>query len=720
MIDALIRWSLNNRALVVVLAAALLAWGGYLLTTMPVDVLPDLTAPTVTILAEGRGMAPTEMESLVTFPIEAALNGASGVRRVRSATAVGVGIIWTEFDWGEDILRARQTVTEKLNLARGSLPPEVQVVLAPISSIMGEIVFIALESDRHSLLDLRTTADTVLRRRLLAVPGVSQVTPTGGGQKQYQVLLSPSKLNAYSVSLDQVETALRKSNENTSAGFRVAGGQEYLIQGIGRVSNVDDIAQTVVASRGTRPVLIRDLGEVRIGEALKRGEGSHDAKPAIVLGIQKQPGTNTLELTERLDAVLDDVQKTLPAGMTIDKHIFRQSDFIEIAVRNLLAALRDGGLLVIFVVVLFLANFRASVITLLAIPLSLVAALWGMQAAGLTINTMTLGGLAIAIGGLVDDAIIDVENVFRRLRENSLKPPEERLPVKDVVFRASSEIRASVVFATVIVVMVLLPLFMLESVEGRLLKPLGFAYVVALTASLVVALTVTPALCSFLLPRAKAVLKGKEPWFVAWLKRMYQPTLRWSMRHPVFVISGATMLLIGFGASSHWMGRSFLPEFNEGTLTISAVTLPGTSLGSVGRARAQSGEDSLECAGGSRHGAPHGSYGTRRARSGRRIRRTRRQSQDAEALEARGSGRHPAPCEYPTRHERDHRAADLAPHRPHALGHAGKHRREDLRRRPAGPAHACQAGTGNHPASSRSCRRFDGAANGDPNCPRSL
>jgi CzcA family heavy metal efflux pump len=579
MIDALIRWSIHNRALVVVLAGALLAWGGYLLTTMPVDVLPDLTAPTVTILAEGRGMAPTEMESLVTFPIEAALNGASGVRRVRSATAVGVGIIWTEFDWGEDIHRARQTVTEKLNLARGSLPPEVQVVLAPISSIMGEIVFIALESDRHSLLDLRTTADTVLRRRLLAVPGVSQVTPTGGGQKQYQVLLSPPKLKAYGVSLDQVETALRKSNKNTSAGFRVAGGQEYLIQGIGRVSNVDDIAQTVVLLHGSRPVLIRDLGEVRIGEALKRGEGSHDARPAIVLGIQKQPGTNTLELTGRLDAVLDDVQRTLPAGMTIDKHIFRQSDFIEIAVRNLLVALRDGGALVIFVVVLFLANFRASVITLLAIPLSLMAAFWGMSVAGLTINTMTLGGLAIAIGGLVDDAIIDVENVFRRLRENSLKPPEERLPVKDVVFRASSEIRASVVFATVIVVLVLLPLFMLDSVEGRLLKPLGFAYVVALTASLVVALTVTPALCSFLLPRAKAVLKGQEPWFVAWLKRMYQPVLRWSMRHPVFVISGATMLLIGFGASSQWMGRSFLPEFNEGTLTISAVTLPGTSLG---------------------------------------------------------------------------------------------------------------------------------------------
>ena len=578
MIDGLIRWSLNNRVLVVVLAGALLAWGGYLLSTMPVDVLPDLTAPTVTILAEGPGMAPTEMESLVTFPIEAALNGSSGVRRVRSATAVGVAIIWTEFDWGEDIYRARQTVTEKLNLARGALPPGVEVVLAPISSIMGEIVFVALESDRHSLLDLRTTADTVLRRRLLAVAGVSQVIPTGGGEKQYQVLLSPTKLKAYGVSLDEVEDALRKSNQNTSAGFRVAGGQEYLIQGIGRVSSVDDIAQTVVASRDTRPILIRDLGEVRIGEALKRGEGSHDAKPAVILGIQKQPGTNTLELTQRLDVVLDEIQKTLPAGMTIDKHIFRQADFIEIALHNLLFALRDGGFLVIFVVVLFLANIRASVITLLAIPLSLVAALWGMKGAGLTINTMSLGGLAIAIGGLVDDAIIDVENVFRRLRENRLKPADQQLPVKEVVFRASSEIRASVVFATMIIILVMLPLFLLESVEGRLLKPLGFAYVVALTASLVVALTVTPVLCSFLLPRAKAVLSGREPRFVAWLKHLYQPTLRWSMHHPWLVITGAALLLIGFGASFQWMGRSFLPEFNEGALTISAVTLPGTSL----------------------------------------------------------------------------------------------------------------------------------------------
>ena len=578
MIDALIRWSINNRVLVVVMAAALLAWGGYLVTTMPVDVLLDLTAPTVTILAEAGGMAPTELESLVTFPIEASLNGASGVRRVRSATAVGVAIIWTEF-WGEDIYRARQTVTEKLNLVRGSLPAEVRVALAPISSIMGEILFVTLESDRHSLLELRTTADTVLRRRLLAVSGVSQVTPTGGAQKQYQVLVAPAKLKNYNLTVAQVEEALRQSNRNTSAGFRVAGGQEYLIQGIGRVTRTEDIADTVVASRGGTPILVRHVAEVRIGEALKRGEGSHDAAPAVVIGIQKQPGTNTLELTRELDRVLDEIQTTLPARMKIDKNVFRQADFIEIAVRNLLHALRDGGVLVIIVVVLFLANMRASVITLLAIPLSLVVALWSMKWAGLTINIMSLGGLAIAIGELVDDAIIDVENVFRRLRQNSQRPEEQRLPAKEVVYKASTEIRGSVVFATLIVILVFFPLFFLESVEGRLLKPLGFAYVVSLAASLAVALTVTPALCSLLLPKAKSVVRGgHEPRLVTLLKRMYQPSLRWSLDH-TFVVLGASVLLLGVSiGSAFWMGRAFLPEFNEGTLTISAVTLPGTSL----------------------------------------------------------------------------------------------------------------------------------------------
>jgi CzcA family heavy metal efflux pump len=579
MIDGLIRWSLRNRLLVLMMAAGFLGWGGYLLSTMPVDVLPDLTAPTVTILVEGRGMAPTEMESLVTFPIEAALNGGAGVRRVRSATAVGVAIIWVEFEWGEDIYRARQIVTEKLNLVAASLPPEVdRPVLSPISSIMGEILFIALESEKHSPLEVRTVANTVLRRRLLAVPGVSQVTPIGGGEKQYQVIVSPTKLTTYGVSLNQVEEALRQSNRNTSAGFRVAGGQEYLIQGIGRVSNTDEIGQTVVSSRNTRPILIRDLGEVRIGEAIKRGEGSHNGKPAVILGIQKQPGANTLGLTRALDNVLDEIQASLPAGMRIDKQIFRQADFIEISIRNLVAALRDGGLLVIVIIFIFLANLRATAITIVAIPLSLVAAVLGMKIAGATINTMTLGGMAIAVGALVDDAIIDVENVFRRLRENAQLPPQARKLVLEVVYQASSEIRSSIVFATVIIMLVFLPRFFLGGVEGRLLRPLGLAYVVALFASLVVALTVTPALCSYLLPQTKAITHGREPRFLRWLKRVYARQLPWALNHSSLVLVGFSLLLGVALMGFFRMGRSFLPEFNEGTLTISAVTMPGTSL----------------------------------------------------------------------------------------------------------------------------------------------
>src|SRR5215471_17029112 len=460
MIDKLIRWSLKYRVVVIALAAAFLAWGAYVLRDMHLDVLPDLSAPTVTILVEGHGMAPTEMESLVTFPIEAAINGASGVRRVRSATAVGLAVLWIEFDWGQDILRARQIVTEKLALVNGSLPPEAEPpFLAPISSIMGEIMFVALESDRHSPLDVRTVADTVVRRRLLAVSGVSQVIATGGGQKQYQVLVDPVELREYNVTLGQVEAALRNANRNSSAGFRVTGGQEYLIQGVGRVSNEDEIGSIVVEARGARPILVRNVAHVQIGEALKRGAGSHKGSPAVILGIQKQPGANTLELTRQLDATLDDIQRTLPAGMVIDKHVFRQADFIQRALDNLANALRDGSLLVVLVVLVFLANIRGSLITLVALPISLMAAVLGMRYLGFTLNSMSLGGLAIAIGELVDDAIIDVENVVRRLRENSLRPASERLPALEVIFAASREIRSSVVFATLIVILVFLPLF---------------------------------------------------------------------------------------------------------------------------------------------------------------------------------------------------------------------------------------------------------------------
>ena len=579
MIDALIRWSLHNKLIVLALAAILLAWGGWQAVRLPVDVLPDLTTPTVTILVEGGGIAPEEMESLVTFPIEAALNGAAGVRRVRSVTAVGAAIVWVEFDWGEDIYRARQTVNEKLSLVAGSLPDTVEPpVLAPVSSIMGEILFLALQSDGHSMLDVRTTADTIVRRRILAVPGVSQVTTIGGAERQYQVLVSPDRLDAYRVTLAELEHALREANRNTSAGFLVSGGQEYLILGIGRPESLEEIGETVVAAREGWPILVRDLGEVAIGPAPRRGEGSHDGEPAIVIGIQKQPGANTLDLTRRLDGVLDELQASLPAGMTIEKNIFRQADFIETAIQNLTRALRDGSILVVVIVFLFLANVRAASITLVAMPLSLLSAVLALKLTGATINSMTLGGMAIAVGAIVDDAIIDVENVFRRLRENASKLEMERRPVLDVVYRGSSEIRGSIVFATLVIGLVFTPLFFLHGVEGRLLRPLGFAYLVALFASLFVALTVTPVLCALLLPRSKAVRSGHEPGWIAWLKRVYQRQLEWCLRRGALFLAGAAVLLAAALGSFVFMGRAFLPEFNEGTLTISAVTLPGTSL----------------------------------------------------------------------------------------------------------------------------------------------
>jgi CzcA family heavy metal efflux pump len=577
--NSLIRWSLQNRSLVLAAAFLLLVSGTYFALRLPVDVFPDLTAPTVTVITEAHGMAPTEVESQVTFPIEATLNGASDVRRVRSSTAVGISVVWVDFDWGTDIYAARQIVSEKLALVAGSLPPEVErPILAPISSIMGEILFISLASDRHTGIELRTTAETVLRRRLLSVPGVSQVTPIGGETKQYQAVLAPSKLHAHGIAASLAMEALAASNENVSAGFLIEGGSEYLATGFGRVRSVEDIGNTVVAAPDGVPVRVVDLGTVRIGEAPKRGEGSANARPAVILGIQKQPGANTLALTRTLDAVLDDLQKKLPEGMKIDKRIFRQADFIEIAVRNVQHALRDGGLLVVLVVLFFLANVRATLITLVAIPLSLVAAVLALDALGATINTMTLGGMAIAIGALVDDAIIDVENVFRRLRENAALLPEKRRPAFDVVYEASVEIRGSIVFATLIIVLVFVPLFFLPGVEGRLLQPLGLAYVVALSASLIVAMTVTPVLCYLLLPGSKAVLRGQEPRMVHALKTGYARILDPVLRHPWLVTATAVLLLLAAIGAATFLGRAFLPEFNEGALTISAVTLPGSAL----------------------------------------------------------------------------------------------------------------------------------------------
>ncbi len=579
MIAQVIRWSLKDRFFIVVGTLLLLLWGGYETVRMPVDVFPDLTAPTVTVIIEAHGMAPQEVEMLVTFPIETALNGASGIRRVRSSTGVGIAVIFVEFEWGTDIYHARQIVAEKLQLAREALPPEIPApALAPVTSIMGEVMFIALTSDLHSPMELKTTADWVLRRRLLAVPGVAQVISTGGDTRQFQVILKPVRLAAYNIAIDEVLTALRESNENASAGFYAEGGQEFLIHGIGRVQQPQDIGHTLVAMRGGEAVLVKHIADVVVGPAPKRGTAASNGQPAVVIGIQKQPKANTLTLTEAIDVVLAEIQVSLPEGMKIETHVFRQADFISLAIDNLLAALRDGALLVIVIVFAFLMSARATLITLLAIPLSLVAGVLAMKAFGATINTMTLGGMAIALGALVDDAIIVVENIVRRLRERQRKPDPEQSSVIATVFEATREIQGSIVFATLIIMLVFLPLFFLSGVEGRLLAPLGFAYVVSLAASLVVAITVTPVLSSLLLPQSGVVRSDRETRLARMLKAIYAPVLMATIRHwaPVTVIAFAGLAVaVAFLTSA---GRSFLPDFNEGSLTVSAVTLPGTAL----------------------------------------------------------------------------------------------------------------------------------------------
>jgi CzcA family heavy metal efflux pump len=575
----IIHWSIDHHWIVIGLSVLLLAAGAWTARDMPVDVFPDLTAPTVTILAEGHGMAPEEMESLVTLPIESAINGASGVRRVRSASAVGVGVIWVEFDWGTDIYIARQLVAEKLAVVGGSLPPQIErPVLAPISSIMGEILFFALSSESVDPLTMRTVADTVVRRRLLAVPGVSQVTPIGGAERQYQVIAHPEALRANAVSLTELLDGVRKASENASAGIYTEGPQEYVLQAVGRVRSAEEIGESVVAMRGTRSVLVRDVADVREGAALKRGEGSRNGKPAVIVGVQKQPGANTIDVTERLDRELDALQQQLPPGIIVDRRIFRQSDFIQVAVNNVIAALRDGGILVVAVVILFLANLRAAAITLTAIPLSIAAAVLVLRAFGQSINTMTLGGLAIAIGALVDDAIIDVENVVRRLRENAARPPEAQQPAAAIVRDATLEIRTSIVFATVIIVLVFLPIFGLTGVEGRLLTPLAQAYIVALLASLAVAIVVTPALCYAFLPSAASIARGHERRVAHALKSRFARILPWALDRPALVTGVSVVLLAVATLAATRLGTAFLPEFHEGSLTISVNTLPGTAL----------------------------------------------------------------------------------------------------------------------------------------------
>ncbi len=588
MINLLIAWSLRNRLTVFLLSALLVLLGGAVALRMPVDVFPDLTAPTVTILVEGHGMAPEEMETLVTFPIETAMNGAADVRRVRSGTALGISVVWVEFDWGTDIQRARQTVTERLGAIAGSLPDGVEPpTLAPVSSIMGEILFCSLTSPRHTQLELRTVAVSQVRRRLLSVAGVSQVTPIGGDTQQFQVVLAPERLRAHGLAATDVAAALADANENVAGGVLSVGAEELLVQGLGRIRTPADIAATLVAVRGGVPLCVGDLGEVRIGPAQKRGTGSSSHRgpgwepviePGVILAVQKQPGANTLELTARLDTVLGEIQAALPEGMRIHRDLMRQATFIEHSIANTTSALLEGALMVVLVVVAFLASGRASLITLLALPLSLLTTVLVLEAIGASINTMTLGGMAIAIGALVDDAIIDVENVVRRLRENAAAPPGTRRPALAVVYAASAEVRASIVLATLIILLVFAPLFFLSGVEGRLMRPLGVAFCVSLAASLLTALTLTPALCLLLLPRSRTIGSGREPRLVAWLKRVYARPLEWVLDHPWHVGLPSAALLAAGVWSGAALGSNFLPEFNEGALVVGIVTVPGTSL----------------------------------------------------------------------------------------------------------------------------------------------
>ena len=575
MFDRLITFSLKNRLLVIAAAAFILVYGTYSLLRLPVDVFPDLNRPTVTVMTEAAGLAPEEVEALVTVPLERAMNGAPGVERVRSSSGVGLSVVHVELDWSTDIYRDRQLIAERLAGLAEQLPKGVVPQMGPVASIMGEIMLIGVQGNGIPPMELRTQADWVIRPRLLTLPGVAQVIPIGGEVRQIHVTIDPAKLAAMKLSLDDVARAVKEANANATGGYVDRRGLEFLVRIIGRARNEADIAGAVIAVRDAIPVTLGQVATVREGARVKRGDASIDAEPATILSVQKQPGADTVELTKRIDAAVAELQKTMPPGITINARLFRQATFIESAIHNVVEGLRDGAILVTIVLFLFLLNFRTTAITLTAIPLSFIVTALVFRAFGLSVNTMTLGGLAVAIGELVDDAIVDVENVFRRLREN--RRLESPRPAIDVIRDASSEVRNSIVFATILVVLVFLPLFALSGIEGRLFAPLGVAYIVSILASLVVSLTVTPALCSYLLPSMKR-MDHDDGWLVRKIKAADRRVLALSMRHPRTVMAAAAALVVSAAATVPFLGGEFLPPFNEGTLTVNVIARPGTSL----------------------------------------------------------------------------------------------------------------------------------------------
>lgn len=580
MLNKIIHYSLHNRLVVLVCAVLLLIGGTYTAYHTDVDVFPDLTAPTVVVMTEANGMAPEEVERLVTFPVETAVNGATHVRRVRSSSTTGFSVVWVEFDWGTDIYLARQIVSEKLAIVTDDLPQNVgRPTMGPQSSILGEMMIIGLTSDTTSLLDVRTMADWTIRPRLLSTGGVAQVAVIGGDIKEYQILLDPARMKHYGIGLDQVLLVCRQMNQNANGGVLYEYSNEYIIRGVLTTTKAEELAKGVVAmTPDNTPILLEDIATVKIGgKQPKLGLASERTKPAVLVTVTKQPNTSTIELTEKLDAVMADLQKNLPSDVHVSTDIFRQSRFIDSSINNVKNSLFEGSFFVIIVLFLFLMNVRTTVISLVALPLSLLVSILTLHYLGLTINTMSLGGMAIAIGSLVDDAIVDVENVYKRLRQNRLLPVEQQRPTKDVVFDASREVRMPILNSTLIIVVSFVPLFFLTGMEGRMLVPLGIAFIVALFASTVVALTLTPVLCSYLLDR-----KGEKPTQDAWVARklrgVYEKALLFSIHHKQAVL-GSTIVVFAVALGLFFtLGRSFLPPFNEGSFTINVSSLPGISL----------------------------------------------------------------------------------------------------------------------------------------------
>jgi Cu(I)/Ag(I) efflux system membrane protein CusA/SilA len=581
MLNKIIRFSLNNRMVVLVASVLLMLAGTYTATNMEVDVFPDLNAPTVVVMTEAKGMAPEEVERLVSFPVETALNGATDVRRVRSSSTTGFSIVWVEFNWGTDIYRARQIVSEKLSVVKDDLPSNVgNPTLGPQSSILGELMIIGLTADSTSLQDLRTLADWTIRPRLLSTGGVAQVTVIGGEIKEYQILLNPEKMKHYGIGLNEVIEVVTEMNQNAAGGVLYEYGNEYIIRGVLSTNKVSALGKAVIKTVNDIPILLENIADVQIGDkAPKLGIASNDGKPAVLMTITKQPATSTLDLTDKLDESLAELQQTLPADVKISTDIFRQARFIDNSINNVQKSLYEGGIFVVIILVIFLMNARTTVISLVTIPLALVFAILSLKFMGLTINTMSLGGMAIAIGSLVDDAIVDVENVFKRLRENRQKPKEEQKTVLTIVFEASKEVRMPILYSTLIIIASFVPLFFLSGMEGRMLAPLGVAFIMALIASTVVALTLTPVLCSYLLGKPRKGDKPeREPYIVRKVKIVYEKALKWALTHKKWVLGITGGVLVAAVIMFFTLGRSFLPPFNEGSFTISVSTMPGISL----------------------------------------------------------------------------------------------------------------------------------------------